>query len=474
MFLKVMKTLFNFLLLSLICSSVYAQENTFRSKVNKPFTDFFADTSTCDTDTIKHIAIGPRFYLIKSAEKSNIFSSYLVGATLTANIRNKITFVSHYDRLGGDHNYLFEKFKDSLSITPFFDESKTRFQFNIKYKLNKFIIADIGKGNHSIGNGYRSLLLSDGQAPYPYLKIKTEFGRVKYYNLYTTFLNPNQADYGRKKHATIHYFDFAITDKINFGVFESILWQSKSEQVNKGYELAYLNPIIFYRPVEYSNHSRKANALMGVNTCFQYNKNLLLFGQFLIDDLNISNTLGDDSLNQSGFFQDKFALQFGAKILFKGISLLAEYNQVQPYTFAHKSPLQNYSHMNQALAHPLGANFKELFFSSSYRYNKWEYNLKITSAKVGLDSVSTHWGQNIFDNDGDSSTGGLASYGNFNGQGFLTHLNTMYAEISYDYKGFEIFGSVFYKTKKSDLLDQTSLFYSVGLRTFPFSTFFDY
>ena len=240
-----MKTLFNILLLSLICSSVYAQENTFRSKINKTFTDFLTDTSTCNTDTTQHLAFSPRFYLINSTERSNSYKSYLIGATITTNIKNRITFVAHYDRLGGGHNYLFEEFKDSLNVTPVFGDSKTRFQFNLKYKLNKFIVADIGKGRHFIGNGYRSLLLSDGQTPYPYLKIETEFGRVKYYNLYTTFLNPNQADYGRKKHATIHYLDFAITDKINFGVFESILWQSKSEDVNKGYEFAYLNPIIF-------------------------------------------------------------------------------------------------------------------------------------------------------------------------------------------------------------------------------------
>ena len=40
--------------------------------------------------------------------------------------------------------------------------------------------------------------------------------------------------------------------------------------------------------------------------------------------------------------------------------------------------------------------------------------------------------------------------------------------------GILVFGSLFYKTKKSDLVDQTSLFYFVGLRTFPFSTFPDY
>ena len=46
--------------------------------------------------------------------------------------------------------------------------------------------------------------------------------------------------------------------------------------------------------------------------------------------------------------------------------------------------------------------------------------------------------------------------------------------MAYSFKWFDVFGSVFYKSKKSDLLDQTSLWYSVGIRTFPFSTFQDY
>ena len=36
------------------------------------------------------------------------------------------------------------------------------------------------------------------------------------------------------------------------------------------------------------------------------------------------------------------------------------------------------------------------------------------------------------------------------------------------------FIKVFYKTKKSDLLDHTFLYYSVGIRTFPFLTFQHY
>ena len=52
-------------------------------------------------------------------------------------------------------------------------------------------------------------------------------------------------DYGRKKHATIHYLDIAFNNYISLGFFEAILWQSKSINSNKGFEFAYMNPSFF-------------------------------------------------------------------------------------------------------------------------------------------------------------------------------------------------------------------------------------
>ena len=154
---------------------------------------------------------------------------------------------------------------------------------------------------------------------------------------------------------------------------------------------------------------------------------------------------------------------------------MIEYNQAQPYTYAHKESMQSYTHMNQALAHPLGANFKEAVFFANYKTEKWIFNIKLTAARIGLDSVNTHYGQNIFASDFEAQgDGGEYSYGNFNGQGVLTQINTVHAEAAYSLKWFDVFGSVYYRTKKSDLVDQTSLLYSVGIRTFPFSTFLDY
>ena len=328
-------------------------------------------------------------------------------------------------------------------------------------------------GKQFIGDGYQSLLLSDAASSYPYLRLTTEFGPVKYYNLYTTFLNFSMVNYGRKKHAAIHYLDFAVTDKIHIGVFESILWQSKSQFVNTGYELAYLNPIIFYRPVEFSKKSDKGNALMGA-TLNAGLKQIMLYAQFILDDLNISRQADQDDNYEGGFFQNKFGYQLGLKGQIDNFKYLIEYNQVQPYTYGHRTILQNYSHNNQALAHPLGANFKEWINILEMKKGQWTYTIKTMFSVVGLDSINTHYGQNIFASDYDASTGGQISYGNFNGQGFSTKIISFQPEVSFKLKGFDLFASIYYKTKNSDLLDQSFLFYSVGLRTFPFLNIPDY
>ena len=469
-----MKTLYKFYLILLFPICLNGQITTFNSAENHTlFNDYSDSIVGFNSDETQHFSVGSRLFSIASANKSDYMSTHLFGAKLSSNIKNKITVTSHFDYLLGNHNTLINEYQDSLLVFPGFGSEKSRLQYNLKYYVNKFITVDFGKGKNFIGNGYRSLMLSTEHSPYPYLKLTTEFGRVRYYNLYTTFINSEMINSGRKKHSTIHYLDFEVVKNFHVGVFECILWQSKTEEIYKGYEFAYLNPVIFYRPVEFSKQSTKGNAVMGGDFNIMY-KQTLFFGQIILDDLNISRQKDRDDNYEDGFFQNKYAFQFGFKIAIKNFNTLIEYNQVQPYTYGHRTILQNYSHMNQSLAHPLGANFKEVVFIANYGKDKWRFTSKFTLAKVGLDSLNTHYGQNIFDSDHNASTGGQASYGNFNGQGIITQINTMHTEVCYSFKWFDLFGSVFYKNKNSDLLNQNSLWYSVGIRTFPFSTFQDY
>ena len=469
-----MKTLYKYYLLLFFPICANGQVNTFYSAENHPlFNDYSDSIISCNSDTAQHLSIGSRLFSIGSASKSDYSSTHLFGASLLFNVNNNVTFTSDFDYLAGNHNAFINEYQDSLLVFPAFGREKSRLQYNLKYYVNKFITVDFGKGKHFIGNGYHSLMLSTEHSSYPYLKLTTEFGRVRYYNLYTTFLDIEDPSQNRKKHSSIHFLDFSLTENINIGVFEGVLWQAKDENYNRGYDVEYLNPIIFYRPVEFSKHSPD-NVLMGASFNAKLKK-ITLYGQVLLDDLNISRQKDRDEEYSGGFFQNKFAYQLGLKSSFKELKVLLEYNQAQPYTYAHKEPMQSYTHLNQPLAHPLGANFKEFVSLINYTKESWKFSIKLTHAKVGLDSLDTHYGQNIFASDFDAQgDGDEYSYGNFNGQGISTQINTLHTEIVYSFKLFDVFGSVFYKSKKSDLLDQTSLWYSVGIRTFPFSTFQDY
>ena len=461
-----MKRLFRIILIFFFPFYLFAQSTSLKSSISNHLVV---------SDSIEYFRIKPRILTNTSLNvKNDILNTYILGLKLDVNIMKKIKFVASYDNMGGNFYSEIRNFQDSLGVFyPGFGLDRHKIQFNINYLVNRFISIDAGNGKHSIVNGYQSLLLSDLGYLYPFLKINTEFGPVKYYNLYTTFINPNMVDFGRKKHATIHYLDYSISEKIHIGIFEAILWQSKSEQIYKGYEFAYLNPVIFYRPVEFSKQSSKGNALMGLNFSAKYRK-LIFYAQFLLDDLNISRQKDSDDNYQDGFFQNKYGYQLGLKGKISSLKYLFEYNQVQPYTYGHRTILQNYSHMNQALAHPLGANFKEYINLLEFKKEKLTYKLKTMFSVVGLDSLDTHYGQNIFESDILASTGGQYSYGNYNGQGVSTTIFSIEPEISVKFKWFDIYASIYYRTKDSDLLDQNLLFYSLGIRNFIFPIFQDY
>ena len=460
-----------FLILSFSNHFLFGQENFSFSEDRITLRD--SSIIYINSDIIPALKIRDRLMLINSNNKDQDIFSSIYGLGVNFNYSDKFIFRSSFDFITGDYDMLIKDYKDSLNIYPLFGEDNQRFLLDCKYKFNNFIDIHIGNGTHFIGSGYQSLLLSDKHSPYPYLKLRTKFGKVKYYNLYSTFLNAGLIDYGRKKHAASHYLEFNLTDNINIGVFETVLWLSKIENDNRGYEFAYMNPIIFYRPVEFSQKSGKGNALMGLNFDAT-TMSSTLYGQFILDDLNISRQKDFDENYSSGFFQNKFGFQLGLKTSIKDLKFLIEYNQVQPYTYGHRTILQNYSHMNEALAHPLGANFKEIICVVEYAKKKWNYKIKIIKANIGLDSLDTHYGQDIFSSDIDASTGGQYSYGNYNGQGVLTNWYTVNPEITYSLKWADIFGSINYRRKKSNLLNQHVIWYSIGLRTYPFYYNTDY
>ena len=126
-----MKTRIKFLLLVFSPFFINGQVSTF--KFDDTFSTYFSDTiSASNFDPTEDISVDPRLFGVSSLSNNQAYSSYLLGASLSANIRNKITLMSTYDYLGGNHNSLIHEYQDSLGVFPGFALENKRWQLNVR------------------------------------------------------------------------------------------------------------------------------------------------------------------------------------------------------------------------------------------------------------------------------------------------------------------------------------------------------
>lgn len=278
-------------------------------------------------------------------------------------------------------------------------------QGDLTFTADEHFTFQLGYGKNFIGDGYRSLLLSDNAYSYPYLKITANIWKLKYMALYTNYQDIRGTDGSYSdfyhKFSTVHYLSYNATKWLNIGFFESIVWQAQEDQYYRGFDANYLNPVIFLRPAEYAQGSSD-NALLGASLKMRIKKKQILYSQLILDEFLLKEIKAGN-----GWWGNKYGVQLGLKsyefMWIKNLTLQLEYNVVRPFTYSYYhvpsniSTLQNYAHYNSPLAHPLGANFKEIMGGLTYTKKRWIFEGIATMAKVGLDtSATTSIGQDIF------------------------------------------------------------------------------
>jgi hypothetical protein len=162
-----------------------------------------------------------------------------------------------------------------------------------------------------------------------------------------------------KKYFATHHLSLNLTDRINIGLFESIVFSRPNH-----FELQYLNPVIFYRTVEQMVGSPD-NAMIGADMSLKLGRSIKLYGQLLLDELIIKNLL-----KQNGWWGNKYGIQAGLQCFdvagIDHLDMRVEFNLVRPYTYSDSDSTANYSHHLQPLAHPMGANFYETILQMRY------------------------------------------------------------------------------------------------------------
>jgi hypothetical protein len=359
-------------------------------------------------------------------------------------IGNKVRFyTSFYENQAIFPDYLENQIVDNNFIVPGQGMSKWAdhsidhdFDFamsngTVSYQADKFFNFQFGHGKNFIGDGYRSLMLSDNAFNYPYLKITTDFWKVRYVNIFSSYqdVRPEYSinDLNRKKFSTIHNLSVNIGKRLNINLFEAIVWEQGEN--GRSFDANYLNPIIFYRPIEFSLGSRGGNALLGAGFKYKIQDKSHLYGQVVLDEFKYAEIVAAD-----GWWANKYSYQLGGKWFdvmgVDNLYLQSEVNYARPFMYSHNNPLQSFTHYNQALAHPLGASFIESVTFLRYNYKRWSANIKFLVAKYGgdIEGDNTNYGSDILTS---YSEGDRNEYGNEVAQGNTSSLQIFDVRVGY-------------------------------------------
>lgn len=263
----------------------------------------------------------------------------------------------------------------------------------ITFKPIEQIRFQLGHDKNFLGDGMRSLFLSDFSNNYFFLKINTKVWKLNYQNIFAELTEqhaPGADTLLNKKYMATHHLSWNVTKWLNIGLFESVIFDR-----TKGFELQYLNPLILYRAVEYQLGSPD-NVLLGLNYKVNFLKRFSLYGQVALDEFKFS-----EITNRNGWWGNKYAWQMGLKYInianIANLDAQIEYNAARPYMYSHNNTSANYTHYNQPLAHPLGANFREVVGKVQYQpHHRIQIVWQTMFAKQGVDSTNTNYGSNIF------------------------------------------------------------------------------
>ncbi len=412
------------------------------------------------------------------SEKQQPIANALAGLQLGLQVRNKLSVALGYAFNGIRPPTYIEQMAEAR-INPGVGYAvgdknglyHTHYTFgHIAYNRGKYFEFEVGKGKHFWGDGYRSLLLSDNAAPYPYARITTKVWRLKYTNLWAQMRDMTHGQLlgkARIKYTASHSLSWNVGKKFNMAIYEMVVWQDRDTMSHRALDINYLNPIIFYRPVEYSVGSPD-NVIIGLSMRWKFSDRLQLYGQFALDEFNLQQIR-----LKSKWWANKYGGQIGFKafdVFLEGLSLQSEINAARPFTYTHGSPVQSYTHLNQSLAHPLGANFGEWVTFVRYDKNKWRFQEQFIWATYGRDTDIN--GDGALDNLGGnilrSYKAPYHSYGNVMYQGLrsIVHYNSFtIARKIFPQENFEVFLTHILRYEKNAEKKSMDNFFVLGIQT---------
>jgi len=390
--------------------------------------------------------IGSKFYYnVTGYQSSEIFPEYMSTYINQVAIIPGQAYAKIYEPNGYDWSYITA----TVSYTPI-----------------KFLNISAGRDKTFIGDGYRSMLLSDYASPYPFFRLTGTLGNVRYMAMWAYLEDPastSQYDISRKKFSVTHYLDWNVSNRLSFGFFENIMGYFTDDNGQKRpFDVNYINPLIYMNPL--NNMSDDPDkSLIGFTGKYKISNGITAYGQFALNEFKASEFFSND-----GSFANKYGWQLGLRgtDLFgvKNLNFLVETNTAKPYTYSARSEIEAYSDNGEPLAHPWGANFREGLGLLNYTYKRFDFSGEADFGRYGLDEDGLDYGKDIFE----VYTTPAKVFGNYTTQGLITNMVYLEGKVAFllnpKYNLRIEIGGIYRTENNSQFNDKTTMI-TIGLRS---------
>ncbi|MDQ2751827.1 MAG: hypothetical protein M3R72_02280, partial [Bacteroidota bacterium] len=185
----------------------------------------------------------------KTNRKNNALIGGGAGLRVQAVINNKFSFDASFI----DNSQQFPSYIDSViynksNIVPGNNvatlQKNQRWNynngsFNFTYLPSTHFLISAGYGKQFLGDGYRSLQLSDNSFNYPYVRLQARFWKLTYNVLYNQY--ENKLWYlvngrSQKKFSVMHELVINVSNKFQFALYDEVTSVSRDTSFNRGFD----------------------------------------------------------------------------------------------------------------------------------------------------------------------------------------------------------------------------------------------
>ncbi len=373
-----------------------AQGRPYRSYVARKL--FFEHFIIVDTSEF-YVTIDPLFLVEAGSDLRATESDVLMQNTRGFQVRgawkDKLTFTTSFYENQVEYPDYLGRFVSATGVVPgqgrvkSFKDGGYDFAMasaRINYIPNEHLMISLGQDKNFIGEGYRSILLSDNAFNYPFISAQLNFLDRKF--TYLTMIAGLQ-DLDRvggetqterifnRKTASIHYLEYNPIPALRVGLFESTVLpdalarQEDGPRDNATY--SFINPVIGLNTLINGKNDSLVNSTLGLNASFRPLKTMLVYGQLAFRDIDLKNSSAQIGGVFSGIKNMLWRLEWNNS----GSNSNGLFNQAAAQT-----------HYNQYLGHNYGQRFNEILMRFDYSKNRISAELGANYIRYDIDNLN--------------------------------------------------------------------------------------